>query len=287
MPNYNHERFLKLRLDSILNQTYTDFELILLDDNSSDNSKDIVEQYGGHPKFREIIYNEKNSGTPFRQWMKGISIARTEYIWIAESDDYAEPEFLATMMDLMKRFPNVGIAYCNSHKVDAAGVLLEDLHCYMDGEFRSGPEEVREHMCLYNTITNASSCLIRREYAVRAIEGLGGLRTCGDWIFYARVLQHSNLAYTSRKLNYYRWHPESISYSASKTSIYISEGINVIKYIDHSLIRFSLKEYLAVNKAWLKKIALVKYAYQLRSVAILILASCKFCTAKIMLSVKS
>ncbi len=85
VPNYNHARFLKRRIDSILNQTYQDFELILLDDCSSDDSCDILLSYKDNPHVSQIVFNDENSGTPFKQWDKGIRMAKGKWIWIAES----------------------------------------------------------------------------------------------------------------------------------------------------------------------------------------------------------
>ena len=101
VPNYNHAPFLRRRLDSIFNQTYQDFEVIILDDCSSDNSKEIIEQYRNRPQITHIVYNEVNSGSPFKQWAKGFDLAKGEYIWIAESDDWAELNFLEETVQIM------------------------------------------------------------------------------------------------------------------------------------------------------------------------------------------
>ena len=94
IPNYCHARFLNQRIDSVLNQTYSDYEVIILDDCSTDNSREIIESYRNHPKISHIVYNEKNSGSTFIQWEKGFELARGEYIWIAESDYVARSTFL-------------------------------------------------------------------------------------------------------------------------------------------------------------------------------------------------
>lgn len=72
VPNYNHALFLEQRIESILNQTFQDFEVIILDDCSTDNSKKIIEKYRTHPKVSKIIYNDVNSGNTFKQWNTGI-----------------------------------------------------------------------------------------------------------------------------------------------------------------------------------------------------------------------
>src|SRR6478735_6868594 len=94
VPNYNHAAYLPARINSILQQTYTDFELILLDDCSADNSREILENFRHHPKVSHIVYNEVNSGTTFKQWNKGIGLSKGKYIWIAESDDNCEAGLL-------------------------------------------------------------------------------------------------------------------------------------------------------------------------------------------------
>lgn len=67
IPNYNHALFLKQRIDTVLNQTFQDFEVIILDDCSTDSSREIIEQYRGHSKISNIIFNDKNSGGVFKQ----------------------------------------------------------------------------------------------------------------------------------------------------------------------------------------------------------------------------
>ena len=72
IPNYNHAKYLEERIDSVLNQSYKDFEVIVLDDYSTDNSKEVINKYAGHPKVSHIILNEENSGSTFKQWHKGF-----------------------------------------------------------------------------------------------------------------------------------------------------------------------------------------------------------------------
>ena len=69
-PNYNHARYLPQRLDSILAQTYQDFELIILDNASTDNSREVIESYAKDPRVK-AIFNAKNNGSTFKQWKLG------------------------------------------------------------------------------------------------------------------------------------------------------------------------------------------------------------------------
>lgn len=115
IPNYNHAPFLKERIDSVLNQTYRNFEVILLDDCSTDNSREIIESYRGQEKISHIEYNAANSGSTFKQWEKGINFAKGEWIWIAESDDVADINFINELIVET----DAEMVYCNSQIIDA------------------------------------------------------------------------------------------------------------------------------------------------------------------------
>src|SRR5262245_50376289 len=98
-PNYNHARYLPQRLDSILAQTFADFELIILDDASTDNSREVIQAYAARDPRITAIVNPVNNGSTFKQWNLGLGRARGEYVWFAESDDYAEPTLLEALVD--------------------------------------------------------------------------------------------------------------------------------------------------------------------------------------------
>ena len=81
IPNFNYAHYLKQRIQSVLNQTYTDIEVILLDDCSTDNSLEVMREFSDS-RIVGVFPNEVNTGSPFRQWQKGIEMAKGEYIWI-------------------------------------------------------------------------------------------------------------------------------------------------------------------------------------------------------------
>ena len=130
------------RLESIFNQTFQDFEVILLDDCSADDSVAMLQRYAAHPKVTHFIVNKKNTGSPFKQWKRGIELARGEYVWIAESDDWAALNFLEHLLPLITQ-PNVNIAFCNSNWVNEAGAIEKSLSLYTTSFQRSGVEEIR------------------------------------------------------------------------------------------------------------------------------------------------
>lgn len=252
IPNYNHKRYLLQRIESVLNQIFQDFEVIILDDCSTDGSEEIIEQHRTNRKVADIVYNKINSGSTFKQWERGFKLAKGEWIWIAESDDYCENTFLKTLLELAETGKNVGIVFANSYWVNDTGVIGEELSIYKESFFRSGIDEVKE-LTKHCTIQNASSCIIKREYALQAIQGLSKYKACGDWIFYTRVLQNCNLVYTDSKLNYFRWYHKNVS-STAKEKLWVTEGVDVLKNINYNQVFFTPGEFLQLIKAWVKKV---------------------------------
>ena len=214
VPNYNHARFLRQRIDSILNQTFQDFELILLDDASTDDSVTILEEYAAHPRVTHFAVNDSNSGRPCQQWEKGIQLSSGNTIWIAESDDWAHPEFLERMYELLHSSEQNVLASCRSRKIDVDGQPDSRGYFWADavepGRWNSaysnnGPDEIRHYLSVRNTIPNASAVVFKRIPALR-VSFPSNLRFTGDWVLWLRLLRHGNLAYAPEVLNQFRMH---------------------------------------------------------------------------------
>jgi glycosyltransferase involved in cell wall biosynthesis len=213
VPNYNHSRFLRERLDSILNQTYQDYELILLDDCSTDTSVAILQEYGYYEKVTHLIVNSTNSGSPFLQWKRGLELAVGKYIWIAESDDCAKPSFLHELVNAMEASPTVVLAYCQSMTIDANGREC-GLHDWAEplsqGRWRTsyvnqGENEIRDFLAFRNTIPNASSTLLRKSTLQQVAIPLD-MRFCGDWVTYIRLLRYGDISFVAKPLSFFRSH---------------------------------------------------------------------------------
>jgi len=239
VPNYNHARYLRRRIDSILKQTFQDFELILLDDCSTDNSREILESYAGAARVR-IEFNEQNSGTPFRQWNKGVRMARGKYVWIAESDDYAEPELLETLVAQLEKDPAVKMAYCRSFKADENDQVtgyaewhMETLRlAFQNSDFvADGAEICRQVFTLTNPAPNASAVVFRRE----AYERVGGadeeLRLCADYKIWALITLEGKIAYVARPLNYFQWHTQNARTRCQAGVLDLAEYFYVMEWI--------------------------------------------------------
>lgn len=216
IPNYNHAPFLRERIDSVLAQTNPEFELIILDDASTDNSRDIIESFRTHSRVSHIVYNETNSGSPFRQWKKGIDLAQGEWIWIAESDDMASPGFLEEGASFINNNPSVNLFYSDAgfteSRIESKGKKkFSDLknHLFQTKKWSAdyvvnGKNEISECLGFHCTINNASSALLRKEAVESALDRLEAFRFHGDWFCYLWLAARGDIAYSCKQLNMHR-----------------------------------------------------------------------------------
>jgi glycosyltransferase involved in cell wall biosynthesis len=239
VPNYNHAKYLRQRLESVLTQTYQDFELILLDDCSTDESRDVLRSFAGSARVR-TEFNTENSGTPFKQWNKGVRQARGKYVWIAESDDYADPTFLERLTDVLESDETIPLAYCQSWSVDEGGATdgLAGLHLnaldwnrWKQSFVRNGLEECRDFFVLANPVPNASAVVFRKD----AYEEAGGaderLRLCGDYKVWAAIACQGKIAFVADPLNYYRSHSGNVRTQMRRDPLGLAEFFYVAQWI--------------------------------------------------------
>lgn len=243
VPNYNHGRHLGERLRTILDQTYTDFELIYLDDASTDDSEAVFAQFSDDPRVR-AIRNEVNSGSPFAQWNRGVEAARGELVWIAEADDAAAPELLARLVGTLDANPSVGIAYCQSMAVDAEGAPLYTLDRRTEklwpGRWKQdyverGVVEIRDHMLLKCTIPNASAAVFRKETYQKAGGAPLDFEMSGDWMTWIQMLAEADVAFVAEPLNYFRKHAGSVRARAEREGLQTLEAYRVVEQAQNTL----------------------------------------------------
>jgi len=225
IPNYNHASFLQQRIESVLDQSYTDMEIIILDDCSTDHSKNIIEQYRNHPRVSDIVYNQINSGSTFRQWNKGVELSKADIIWIAESDDFSDKSFLTVLMPVMLADENKGIVYCQSYKVndknEVTGTWKEDTDGLSNTQFSTdfsmpGKEYIKQFLIHWNTIPNASGVIFRKKFYQLAGGAEPGIKNCSDWLTWLKMLLTSDVSYIAEPFNYFRYHDKSVIAIAEK-----------------------------------------------------------------------
>ncbi len=229
IPNYNYADYLYQRIYSILNQDYRISELIILDDCSKDNSRDIIDDLIPRiEKFVNIkkIYNTENSGSPFKQWQKAFENASSEYLWIAEADDFCNKKMLSSIMRVIEKDKEISIAYCDTAFINNSGnITVKTIKPSIDimntGHWDKsyvidGVEEIKNYAFLNCTIANVSSVVFKRRDYSNEFAKAGQYHQVGDYHFYLSVMQKGKVAFVNKPLNYYRVHGTNVTSTTKK-----------------------------------------------------------------------
>ncbi|OOQ57066.1 glycosyltransferase family 2 protein [Mucilaginibacter pedocola] len=248
IPNYNHAPYLKQRINSVLQQTYRDFELIILDDCSPDNSRDVIEQYRGHERVSHIVYNETNGGTTFKQWKKGIELAAGQYIWIAESDDWCEPTLLETLMTGLLNNPACVIAYAQTYVVRGNSIEKVSTHHTLS-EYVPGKEYILNYLVEECTIWNASMAVFKKENYFNTSQEFTTYKMSGDWLWYIEMAKQGDVFISGRVLNYFRNHDKDVSGKMYRSGSSYKEEIRILHHLkDDGLISMELFKTMLLTK---------------------------------------
>jgi glycosyltransferase involved in cell wall biosynthesis len=249
VPNYNYARHLPRRLQSIFEQVYPIREVIVMDDASTDESLSVLDTLKReHAWVFTVVRSEENSGSVFRQWLRGVARARGDLVWIAEADDFAERDFLSR---LVPTFDNrrVLMAYSESRQIDEEGVVIAP--DYLDyvrdidplkwtrSWTRPGLDELAESFAIRNTIPNVSAVVFERRALLEAlepnIEPVSALRVAGDFAVYVNMLlTGGHLTFVAEPLNNHRRHARSVT-TASYGEVVVTEIAQLQRLVHESV----------------------------------------------------
>lgn len=231
VPNYNYAKHIHARLESVCRQTHAIYELIVLDDKSTDESVRVIAEYlNGQDIDSRLVVNETNSGSVFKQWRRGLELSTGDLVWIAEADDLCEPDMLEELVCAFND-PTVVLAYCQSQQIDENGNVLAEHYLDYTGDVSDkwhgdhlvdGLEEIGSALSIKNTIPNVSAVVFRRSSLLAAMETIGDrlfdYRVAGDWLVYMHVLRQGKAYYRSQSLNKHRRHTVSVTTSTAARS---------------------------------------------------------------------
>lgn len=246
VPNYNYLRFLPKRLESISNQTFADYEIILLDDCSNDGSQQYLRDYeASNPKVTACAINEKNTGIPFLQWDKGIRLAHGEYVWIAESDDYCTGDFLTHCVAALDACPTASFVVTGSHSVDENDVIIDNENYDYDfwgdnteGDtvMYNGKEYVRHCFIWNNAAYNASGIVFRKNVYERIDKTFLSYRYVGDWLCWSEMALQGDVIEIHKKLNRFRHHPQRVTTRSACSLSLVEERAKLENFLVGTLV---------------------------------------------------
>ncbi|MDK9694685.1 MAG: glycosyltransferase, partial [Sulfurimonas sp.] len=261
VPFYNHESFIEERLDSILTQDIKDIEIIALDDCSSDASVARVQNYLTDSRI-QLYLNKHNSGSPFKQWKKGIDIAKSDIVWIAEGDDSCSENFLSKLLPYFDD-SLINIVSAKTEMINENGdIQLDAFKPYFDKAYpkkfdssyiKTGIKEVNEQLGAMCTLVNASGLLIRRSSFGETLNEAQNFKMCGDWLIYLECLKNGKIAYDIDATNYFRRHSASQVKKVEGTDVYFNERRLITEYVFSNFTttkQLRMKAFDEVDSEW-------------------------------------
>ena len=220
ITNHNYGRFIKQSIDSVLAQIFQDYEIIIIDDGSKDNSFEVIDSYKQHPKIN-IIY-QQNLGLNVTNNI-ALRVARGKYIMRLDADDYLDKNALLVMSNVLEQDDELGLVFPDYYMVDIDGnfLSLERRHSFDQG------------VTLFDQPAHGACTLVRREFLL-AVGGYNEGFSCQDgYDLWVRFVGKYRVTNVNLPLFYYRQHGSNLTRNENR----ILDTRSVIKqrYVDEYL----------------------------------------------------
>ena len=236
LPVYNGERYLSLAIESIIQQTYTNFELIIIDDHSIDKSNKIARSYAQKDSRIRVYKNRENRKLP-RSLNAGFRMATGDLFTCTSDDNILKQETIETMVKVFKEIPNVDFVYADIIPIDEKGNVRKGMP-YLNGEI--------EEIYLKNPIL---ACFLYKRKVHETLKGYDPKKFLyEDYDFWVRTYEHGfSMYHLKRKLYYYRFHEGSLTTKKRRESNVIKLKLLIRNFFKDKKIRNKCKMLLMIK----------------------------------------
>lgn len=198
ITNYNYERFIEQSIQSVFSQSLISWEIIILDDGSTDNSRDILEKYREEEKVT-IIY-QQNKGLNITNNV-AMRVAKGKYLMRLDADDFLHPLALEKMVAPLEADPNLGLVFPDYYYADAEGEIIAE-------ERRHNFEK---EVSLYDQPAHGACTMIRLSF-LKKVGGYNESFTCQDgYDLWLKFITHYSVSNVNESLFYYRRHGANLT----------------------------------------------------------------------------
>jgi CMP-N-acetylneuraminic acid synthetase len=201
---YNYGKYLKQAINSVLNQRFDDFELIVVDDASTDNTKKVLKEFEGHPKIK-IIYQKENKGL-VKSCIDSINASEGKYIIRLDADDYFDENALLVMSNILDMHPEIGLVYPDYFEVSENGEVINHVR----------RKKINEEVKLLDLPAHGACTMVRKK-CYNELKGYSEDIKCQDgydlWIKFINKFQPYNV---NLPLFYYRQHGGNLTTQSKK-----------------------------------------------------------------------
>lgn len=204
MSVYNGSRYVRDAIESVIHQTFTDFEFIIFDDCSTDHTWSILCEYAEYDKRVKVFRNEENIGLT-KSLNKGLRLSHGEYIARQDADDISLPGRLEKQVELLDQHFEVVLVSCDLEVIDADGLTTDKWQQACDSDL------VTWYLLFYNHLGGHSQVMFRREVALNLDGYSEAFRYCQDYELWCRLVKTGRIVIMPEVLLKKRMHSESIS----------------------------------------------------------------------------
>lgn len=197
IPVYNGEKYIREAIDSVLNQTFEDFEIIVIDDGSTDSTPMILKDYGNKIRWK----SQKNRGQA-SALNTGMKMAKGEYIAYLDADDICLPERLEIQVKYLDEHPDVGLVYADFYQIDENNNILRTIKSQPFDDFLLLQQW---SFIARSTVMHRRACFDEVGVFDESITGKD------DWDMWVRISERFEMGYIDQPLLKYRIHKESTS----------------------------------------------------------------------------
>lgn len=210
IPTYNRAALLTNAIQSVLSQTYSDFELLIIDDASQDNTQEVVEGFAD-PRIHYIRHPQNAGECATRN--TGLQACQGEYVAFLDSDDEWLPHKLETQLQLFAQSPfSVGVVYSAINIVRADRIFTKSHHGYGDGD-------IQDNLLYHNLVGTPSTVIVKRNYLQQGPRFDTSLRCCGDWDMWLQLSRLCYFKFCAEPLVLYRDHDDMNRGSTNSNAI--------------------------------------------------------------------
>lgn len=224
LPVYNGGSLLKESIESVLNQTYTNFELIIVNDGSTDSTAEVIDFYAAKDKRIKAIH-KKNEKLP-KTLSRGFREATGEFFTWTSADNIMEPEFLELLVGEMKKYSDLGMVYANIKLIDEKGDTITSNQWYAEPK---NPENVIFPRCILRLNTYADNYIgaafMYRADVARIVGDYSACRYCiEDYDYWMRINDLFQLRHSDFEKSIYQYRFHSASLTARDKELKITEN---------------------------------------------------------------
>ncbi|MHA4842641.1 glycosyltransferase family 2 protein [Flavitalea antarctica] len=224
IPTYNYGYCLDVAVQSVMDQGMSDFELIVIDDHSSDNTDEVMEKYLSDPRIT-YVRNEQNLGL-VGNWNKCLSYAKGEYIKFLCADDYFRSDLLCKMVNVMEQHPGVSLVVCNKQMFGKSSAAVKLPLTYL----HSGREIIHNTLSTYGWLGEPTCIMFRRSNM-----SVGVFRCdvtwLPDWEMWLRQLNVGDAYFIPEPLAFVRNHEQQVTKTVMKKFINYFEEYHMCRDI--------------------------------------------------------